>query len=302
MTPVLNQISGMTLSIACLAGVAYAQSEPPVKRERTVTQEVKRDGVTVSRTTQRTSELLGRPIVSDSQNIGKIEDLVVDVNTGRVIYGVGSMSAPGATGRLYPIPWPAGQYSVATRTYNLPVETSRLESAPSFAPTEPPNFVDEEFATRTFKTYDVTPWWQTQRTVVRTSHPERTVWTSRPTTAYRITELRGREIQSPEGVSLGKIDEVVFDPATGRILYAVTTRDGQFVPIPWTALRFSGDKGFVLSISADRWRSAPVIETQQWTNLAEPAYTTRIYRYYEIDPDDIDWDDIDDDDDDDDDD
>ena len=117
-----------------------------------------------------------------------------------------------------------------------------------------------------------------------TDRPVTTTTYAAPTTVTRVTELRGRAIITPEGTRIGQIDEVVVDPVTGRILYGVTTRDGQSVPIPWTALHAKGND-FVLTIAADRWKTAPVIETTRWTTLHDPAFTTQVYRYYEVEPD-----------------
>lgn len=285
---------------ACVFGVGIATAQtPPVKKEVTVTKEKTRDGVTTSRTVQKSTDIVGRPITSNNQNIGRVEDLVVDANSGRVVYGVGSMTD--ASGRLYAIPWPAGKYSAATQTYSVDIDPARMQASPSFTQTEYPNFSDDEFAVRTFKTYDQTPYWKAERTTVvkasDTGHPASTYtqrWTAAPTTTYRVSELRGRNIVSTDGTALGQINEVVLDPDNGRVMYVVTTRDGKSTPIPWTALR-ARDRDFELTITADRWREAPIIETENWTTVSEPAYTQRVYRYYEVEGD---WKHDDDDDDD----
>lgn len=287
-------IGSAVVLFAFLGSSAFGQAQP--KRETTITKETSKDGATVSRTWHKSTEVVGRPITSNGQNIGRVEDLIVDVNSGRVIYGVGTMSnVEGGGEKLYPIPWPAGRYSVHTRTYELPVESVRLETVPTFTQKEWPNFADHDFADRTFRSYNTTPYWKTERTVVRTSdraphaisYTER--WTQQPTTVNRISELRGRTIRTSDGATLGSINEVVLDPQSGRIVYAVTTRDGTNVPIPWSALRVSNNE-FELSINADRWNRAPVIETERWNRLSEPQWSQEVYRYYEVEPD---WDDDD---------
>jgi len=272
-------------AIVVLLVGSFAFGQPQTKTE-TVTKETKRDGTTTTKTVQKSSEVLGRPITINNENIGKVEDLVVDVNTGRVVYGVGSFTTvKDSSGKLYAYPWPAGTYSTTTRTYDLDMDTARLQGAPSFTTTTYPNFTDDEFVTRTYKTYNQTPYWQTGSTVVRTADRPGTThtWTSRPTTVTRVSEIRGRQIRTPDGVVLGPINEVVLEPGSGRILYAVTTRDGQSVPIPWTALR-AKDKDFEITIAADRFKTAPVIETDRWSTITDPYWTTQVYKYYEVEP------------------
>ncbi len=270
---------GMVVLCVCWVGSAYGQ----VKKE-TVTRTTP-DGATVTTTWYKSSDVLGRPIIINREPMGKIEDLVIDVPSGRVVYGVGSFTnVKDASGRLYVIPWPATRYSTVTKSYEVNLGTEQLQSAPSFVKTERVNFADEEFATRTFKHYNVTPWWQTEKTTVLTSDrpatTTTTTWTSRPTTTYRVSELRGREIRTVEGTRIGKIEEVVLDPGTGRVLYGVTVRDGRSVPIPWTALRPVSDNAFEVTISAEKWKSAPSFEVE----VLPTEQKTEIYRYYEVEP------------------
>lgn len=275
-----------SIVILCASvGTAFGQT----KKETTVTKETSkettRNGVTVASSYQKSSEVIGKPIITGQQNIGKVEDLVVDAHTGRVVYGIGSYTD--STGKLYAIPWPAGTYSTQTRTYQLNVEPDQLRNAPTFTSTDWPNFTDDEFATKTFKVYNQTPYWHTEKTVVRTSDSVRPstvhthTWAQRPSSVYRVSELRGRNIRSQDGVVIGQINEVVLDPDDGRILYGITTRDGQSVPIPWTALHAKGDD-FELTIAADRWKTAPVVKTEVWTS--DPQWSQEVYRYYDVTP------------------
>ncbi|RBP18349.1 sporulation protein YlmC with PRC-barrel domain [Roseiarcus fermentans] len=57
--------------------------------------------------------------------------------------------------------------------------------------------------------------------------------------AFRSDELLGAEVRSPDGVALGSVDDLVLNPATGRLGYLVIARGGFFgfdetrIPIPW---------------------------------------------------------------------
>ena len=97
--------------------IASAQTRPDqqvTKKETTVT--TNRDGTTFARHYQKSSEMVGQPISIDRQNVGKVEDLVVDVNSGRVVYGVGSFSnLEGSSDRLYPFPYTARHFSAGTQ-------------------------------------------------------------------------------------------------------------------------------------------------------------------------------------------
>ena len=217
---------------------------------------------------------------------------MVDVNSGRIVYSVGSFDKlKGGSDRLYPVPWPAARFSEDGKTFDLNVNADRLQTATSFPRGEWPNFNDEQFTTTTFRSYDQTPWWQENRarTVTLTADKDRPSvgndarWSERPTSMQRMSELRGHEIRGADGKQIGQIGEVVFDPESGRILYAIESSGGRNVPIPWSALQ-AGDKSFQLNLTAEQWKKAPHFETERWPDVADQQWAEDIHRYYAVDP------------------
>jgi len=57
--------------------------------------------------------------------------------------------------------------------------------------------------------------------------------------AFRSDELLGVEVQSPDGVALGSVDDLALNPEKGKLGYLVIARGGFFgfdetrIPIPW---------------------------------------------------------------------
>jgi len=289
----MSTITLFVLAIQIASAQTRPSSDQPVtKKETTVTQQTNRDGTTIARHYQKSSEMVGQPISIDRQNVGKVEDLLVDVNSGRVVYGVGSFTnLEGSSDRFYPIPYTARHFSPEGKAFEMQIESERLRAVPSFPRTEWPRFTDQEFATRTFQSYNQKPYWETRSTSTtsRTDRPttttqtSSTTWSEQPSSVHRISELRGREIRTPEGTRLGTVDEFVIDPESGRTLYAVTTREGKSVPIPYSALRAS-DNRFEVSITEDRWKNAPTLESNKWPSLVERRWSEDVYRHYDVDP------------------
>src|SRR5215813_1151152 len=59
---------------------------------------------------------------------------------------------------------------------------------------------------------------------------------------YRASKVIGADVENPQGEKLGDIRDIVLDPATGRIRYAVLGSGGflslgeKYFAIPWAAL------------------------------------------------------------------
>ena len=68
------------------------------------------------------------------ENLGSIDDVMIDKVSGRAIYAV--MAFGGFLGmgeRFHPLPWAALKYDAEKGGYVVDLDKTRLESAPSFA-------------------------------------------------------------------------------------------------------------------------------------------------------------------------
>jgi len=81
----------------------------------------------------------------------------------------------------------------------------------------------------------------------------------------------GSSVLNAQGESLGKIDDLVIDPATGHITYAALSRGGvlgiggKLFAVSWDALRLQPDgKTFVLDIPKETLESAPGFDKGNW--------------------------------------
>ena len=105
---------------------------------------------------------------------------------------------------------------------------------------------------------------------------------------WRTGDLIGHPVTDPSGATLGRVEEVVVDTVTGRIVYAVCSRDGgprdghRVYPVPWSALRLHPDRsGFILDATPERLREAVSFRWDESPDLADPALADRLYRFYE---------------------
>ena len=70
--------------------------------------------------------------------------------------------------------------------------------------------------------------------------------------AFRSDELLGVEVQSPDGVALGSVDDLALNPETGKLGYLVIARGGFFgfdetrIPIPWDDFKAAPNAGLLV--------------------------------------------------------
>lgn len=96
-------------------------------------------------------------------------------------------------------------------------------------------------------------------------------------TVLTASALIGNNVKNSKGESVAKIEELVIDPGTGRILSAVLSRtdatrtSGMLSTVPWNALTLSSRDG-TLYLDIDKG------EMQARSKKQVVVYTSSIYR------------------------
>jgi len=113
------------------------------------------------RRTLSASTLIGDKIVNPAgQDLGKLEELMIDIVSGRVAYAVLSFGGIlGLGDKLLAIPWSSLVVDEANRRIVLDVAKETLEKAPGFDKQHWPDLGDLEYADRIYLHYGATPFW-----------------------------------------------------------------------------------------------------------------------------------------------
>ncbi len=93
-------------------------------------------------------------------DLGTIEDIMIDVQRGRVAYAV--MSCGGFLGmgeKLFAIPWNALTLDASRHCFVLDADRERFEKAPGFDKDHWPSMADNSWATQVHDFYGVRPYW-----------------------------------------------------------------------------------------------------------------------------------------------
>lgn len=105
--------------------------------------------------------VIGSKVVNrQNEDLGKIEDLVLDAGAGRIAYAVLSFGGfLGMGEKFFAIPWNAFHFDLKENRAVLNVDKKLLENAPGFDKDNWPNFADSTWGNTIYKHYGYTPYW-----------------------------------------------------------------------------------------------------------------------------------------------
>ncbi|MBP2299586.1 PRC-barrel domain-containing protein [Azospirillum picis] len=107
--------------------------------------------------------------------------------------------------------------------------------------------------------------------------------------AMAADDLEDAKLRSPDGKDLGSISELVIDPGTGRVAYAVVELGGFLgigeadFAVPWALFSASGD-GYVLNVPKDKLTNAPRFDDKNRPNMNDRQWAMAVHTYYGVPP------------------
>jgi len=247
-------------------------------------------GVAIAHTL-RTNDIIGLPVKNNRhEDVGKINDLVVDMKTGEVRYAALSFGGVAGIGsKLFAIPWQNmtfmyGEPNKAnSRHFMFDVTKEHLENAPGFDSSNWPNVADPKWSASIDKHYKV----ERNTTTTTTTEPRQAVTYE---TVFRASQIKGMDVRNDANEDLGSIDELVIDVTKGHVKYVALSFGSWFtggnklfaVPLSACTLTHANDKTyFVVHVSQDSLKNAPGFEKSRWPNTADPNWAKSIDSYYE---------------------
>jgi len=112
---------------------------------------------TKTRNTLSATTLIGDPVVNrNGENLGKIEDLMIEPERSRVSYAVLSFGGfLGMGNKLFAVPLQAMRLSREEKRFVLDVDKERLKNAPGFDKDQWPDFADPAYNTKLYSYYGI---------------------------------------------------------------------------------------------------------------------------------------------------
>ena len=105
--------------------------------------------------------LVGDRVVNlQREDLGSVEHLMVDLDTGRIAYAVLSFGGfLGMGDKFFAIPWGALAVDKVEKRFILNVDKERLKLAPGFDKERWPNMGDRSWGSQVYTYYGAKPYW-----------------------------------------------------------------------------------------------------------------------------------------------
>lgn len=98
---------------------------------------------------------------AQGEDLGKIEDLMIDLEDGRIAYAVLSFGGVlGIGDKLFAIPWKALSLDTDKHRFILNIDKERLKKAPGFDKDHWPGTEDRQYMSDVYGYYGYTPYWK----------------------------------------------------------------------------------------------------------------------------------------------
>ncbi|MDP3008487.1 MAG: PRC-barrel domain-containing protein [Methylococcales bacterium] len=109
----------------------------------------------------------------------------------------------------------------------------------------------------------------------------------------RASKIIGTTVKNANGDDLGDIKELVLNPESGQVVYAVVSYGGvlglgdKLFAVPWKAMLWTADKEhYVLNVDKAMLKNAPGFDKAHWPDSASKWDQQReeIEQFYHVNP------------------
>jgi sporulation protein YlmC with PRC-barrel domain len=304
----MNACAASALSYSVLAQTApAAKNDAPFTGERApyTQRQARLNDVAKAR------DVIGMTVKNNQdERLGKVEDLAIDLPSGRVlqaIISVGGFAGVGDT--LIAVPPGALQRDAEHKILRLDADKEKLKNAPRFETSKWAEDSDSTHLSKVYSYYGEEPAYgfvqagESSPNTASTRQPDGT-WKDRTITdrrgmipasrlakSERAGKVIGMSVRNLQNEKLGKVENILVDLPAGRIVAVVISSGGflgmgdEFSAVPPSALSPAPKRDTLqMEASTDALRNAPHFKSGNWPDFSQSDYTAGVYRAYQVDP------------------
>jgi sporulation protein YlmC with PRC-barrel domain len=251
----------------------------------------------------RSSELVGLQVKNkQGKDLGKVEDLVVDLKNGDVRYAALSFGGFAGFGtKLFAVPWQSMTFMLGENDRHFVLDTTpeKLQQQEGFDSSRWPNFGDKKWTDSIDKHYNIdrNKIDRKETETARDATPQATAKTKDQggaavayDTVFRVSRIEELKVINDRNKDLGRVDDLVIDVNAGKVKYAALTYGatlgigGKLFAVPlheFTVKHATNDVFLVLNVNEEDLKKAPGFDKDHWPNFADKNWSAEIDRYYD---------------------
>jgi len=284
-----------SFALAAFAFTTAAWADDPAKTDNAAGNQAGQTRIAIARDF-RSSDIIGLDVKNNKhEDLGKIDDLVIDMKTGEVRYAaIAHGGVAGIGSKFFAVPWQKmtfmfGEPNKAdSRHFMLDVNKEQFENSPGFDSSHWPNVADPQWGASVDKHYNID---RNARDTATTNNTDNSKGQNIAyETVFRASKIKGMEVRNANNEHLGSIDDMVIDVSKGHVKYLALSYGSWFtggnklfaVPLSSFTLTHDNNKTFfTVNVSQDTLKNAPGFEKDRWPDTAKPDWASGIDTYYQ---------------------
>lgn len=268
----INRVALITASLAVCTSVLPLRAADTSERQTTAA-----TGKTLGHV-ERATKLIGKDIqTSNGQRAGKLEDLVVDLTSGHILYAVIDRERGKAAVA------PQVFTSSESKTLRANVTREQLNQAPEFTKdiASDEQISKADFVSKIYQHFGQNAWW------TGTQPSSQGAFQNVHRASKLAGKLAGMDVKNVSNEKVGDVKDLAVDLSAGRIVYVVLSPDSSLglgknlYALPPDAFTPGADRSTIVSnIDKQKLASAPHFTNENWEQLSDAAWASQIYQYY----------------------
>ena len=237
---------------------------------------------------EKASDIIGMEVKSyQDEKLGKVNDLVVDLETGRIVQVI--LSSGGFIGvgdTLVAVPPGALHRDATNKLIHLNADKEKLKAAPRFEMATGTEGCDSNQVAEVYRYYGEEPYFTAMHQTTPASNSS-----TRLGYVQKASKLMDLSVKNLQDEKLGKVENLIVDLPAGRVVTVIVSSGGflgigdELSVIPPTALRFNSERDTLqLDVSKEALSNAPHFKANQWPDIGQPSYADGVYRAYRVEP------------------
>jgi sporulation protein YlmC with PRC-barrel domain len=236
----------------------------------------------------KASEVLAREVKNlQDEKLGKVEDMAVDVESGRIIEVlVSSGGILGMGDKVTAVPPNAFSWETTSSTLRLDATKEKLKGAPTFEMSKWTELTKTNRVAEGYRYFGKEPYF------ARAYGRDLSKGTaSAPPSLERASKVIGATVKSEAEEKLGKVDDLMVDVEAGRMVQVILASGGflglgdDLRAVPPTAFRYKeSDNTLVVNATRDAVTGGPRFKAGEWPDFGDPRYSGGVYRAYRVEP------------------
>ena len=229
-------------------------------------------------TFERANKLIGKNVLgADNKKIGDIQDVVIELESGRILYAVVSVGGFLGVGDRH-VAMPTSAFTdVEGKSFHVNVDKQKLMEAPQYykAEDKQTEMASSTFVNTVYSHYGQQPWFEAKGGAGKFG------------TVLSVSKLIGMDVKTVADEKIGDVDNAILDLRDSRLAFVILApdrgldlKDNLFALPPMALSKGANHDYLTTNIDRTKLAAAPHFDKNNWPNFSDRNWASQVYQYY----------------------